>query len=94
MNTLVSILRKELVNLIHRIDDGSFDLTDDEVPVLVTSLRDLTNKEEKISKYQACSILHVSRATFDNLVLHHKIPEGRHQQGFKEKFWLKKDLLH
>ena len=45
-----------------------------------------------MSKYQACNYLNVSRATFDNYVSDGKIPRGIHQQGFKELYWLKKDL--
>lgn len=47
---------------------------------------------KKLSKYQACKYLNVSRATFDNYVRDKKIPKGRKQQGFKELFWYKKDL--
>lgn len=52
----------------------------------------ITNKNEKLSKYQACKYLKVSRATFDNYVKAKKIPNGRKQIGFKELFWYKKDL--
>lgn len=49
-----------------------------------------SNLNEKLSKYQACKYLNVSRATFDNYVRDKKIPKGRKQQGFKELFWYKK----
>ncbi|MCI6614893.1 MAG: hypothetical protein MSC51_03540 [Mollicutes bacterium] len=45
-----------------------------------------------MSKYQAFNYLHISRASFDNLVKENKIPKGKKQQGFTEKFWFKKDL--
>lgn len=47
---------------------------------------------EKLSKYQVCKYLKISRATFDNYVKAKKIPKGRKQIGFKELFWYKKDL--
>lgn len=53
---------------------------------------EITNKNEKLSKYQACKYLKVSRATFDNYVRAGKIPKGRKQIGFKELYWYKKDL--
>lgn len=34
----------------------------------------------------------ISRATFDNYVREGKIPKGLKQPGFKELFWLKRDL--
>jgi excisionase family DNA binding protein len=52
----------------------------------------ISNKNEKLSKYQACKYLNISRATFDNYVREGKIPKGRKQQGFKELFFYKKDL--
>ena len=52
----------------------------------------IANAETKLSKYQASKYLDVSRATFDNWVKDGKLPEGRKEQGFKEKFWIKSDL--
>lgn len=46
-----------------------------------------------MSKYQACQYLNVSRATFDNLVKDGFLPEGKHQAGFKEKYWRRSDIL-
>lgn len=34
----------------------------------------------------------VSRATFDNYVREGKLPKGKHEIGFKELSWSKKDL--
>ena len=45
-----------------------------------------------MSKYQCCEYLNISRTTFNNLVNEGKIKEGQKVQGFKEKFWYKKDL--
>lgn len=59
---------------------------------VIEYLSGITNKNEKLSKYQACKYLKVSRATFDNYVKAKKIPNGRKQIGFKELFWYKKDL--
>lgn len=41
---------------------------------------------------QACNYLGISRATFDNYVREGKIPKGLKQPGFRELFWLKRDL--
>lgn len=36
--------------------------------------------------------LNVSRATFDNYVREGKLPRGKHEAGFKELSWSRKDL--
>lgn len=46
-----------------------------------------------MSKYQACQYLNVSRATFDNYVREGLLPRGKKVVGFKELFWIEKDLI-
>ena len=69
-----------------------FFLLEDELIEVVDFIKMYTNKDVLMSKYQAFNYIHVSRATFDNLVKEGKIPQGIKQQGFTEKAWLKKDL--
>lgn len=59
---------------------------------VIEALRAFTDKEVRLSKYQACQYLGMSRASFDNYIRSGKIPVGLKQAGFKEKFWVKKDL--
>lgn len=92
MNILIKTLRGLLVSIIGRIDNGDCDLSDNEAEELITVVRKYTDRDVRLSKYQACEYLNVSRATFDNYVADGKIPRGTHQQGFKELSWLKKDL--
>lgn len=92
MNILIKTLRELLVSVIGRIDNGDCDLSDNEAEELITVVRKYTDRDVRLSKYQACEYLNVSRATFDNYVADGKIPRGTHQQGFKELSWLKKDL--
>ncbi len=92
MNKLL-LLKSTLMCMIDRIDSGNSNLTEEELDETIDYLNKLTNTENKLSKYQACKYLNVSRSTFDNLVKEGKIPEGRKEQGFKEKFYLKSDLL-
>lgn len=89
---MIKIIRMLLEKFIHDIDSGNSNLTESECQDILENLAILSNKNEKLSKYQACKYLHVSRATFDNYVRDRKIPKGRKQQGFKELFWYKKDL--
>jgi len=92
MTPLISALRSALINIIKTIDDGDCDISDEEVLQLTTVVKGFTHRDKPISKYQACEYLNVSRATFDNYVAQGKIPQGVHEQGFKELFWYKKDL--
>ena len=91
MNKLL-LLKSILINIIDRIDSGNSNLTEDELEETIDYLNKLTNTENKLSKYQSCKYLNISRSTFDNYVKEGKIPEGKKQQGFKEKFWELKTL--
>lgn len=95
MNPLIIALRSALVGIINRIDNGDCDLSslsEDETEEVIATIRKCTSKDVRMSKYQAYTYLNISRATFDNYVANGWIPRGTHQQGFKELFWLKKDL--
>lgn len=85
---MLSIIKELLLKIINDIDTGNSNLSAKECEEVI----DYSNKNEKLSKYQACKYLNISRATFDNYVRAGKIPKGRKQQGFKELFFYKKDL--
>ena len=88
---MLSIIRKLLEKFITDIDSGNSNITEEEGVQIVELLRSVN--EQRMSKYQACQYLNISRAKFDNLVREKKLPEGRHQAGFKEKYWLKSEIL-
>ena len=90
--SLLQIIRNELVKIIDNIDTGNSNLSNEEMVDVLSILKKYTDKDIYLSKYQACDYLHISRATFDNLVKEGKLPKGIKQQGFKELSWLKKDL--
>lgn len=92
MFPLMKILRDLLLSFVKKIEDGDCNLEDNETDELISVMRKYTDKDERMSKYQACKHLKISRATFDNYVADGLIPRGIHQQGFKELYWLKKDL--
>lgn len=89
---MINLIRKLLVKIIEDIDADNSELNEDESVELLEYISEITNKNEKLSKYQACKYLKMSRATFDKYVSKGKIPKGRKQQGFKELFYFKKDL--
>lgn len=89
---MLSIIKELLLKIINDIDTGNSNLSAKECEEVIDYLSFISNKNEKLSKYQACKYLNISRATFDNYVREGKIPKGRKQQGFKELFLYKKDL--
>lgn len=74
------------------IDAGNSNITDSEAVELAKVLQSYTDRTVRMSKYQACRYLNVSRATFDNYVREGKLPRGKKEAGFKELSWSKKDL--
>ena len=92
MNILLKALRDELQTIIDRIDAGNSNISEEEGTSIISTLKAFTEKDIPMSKYQAFNYLHISRATFDNLVKEGKIPQGKKQQGFNELQWFKKDL--
>lgn len=88
---MLKIIRNLLDKIVTDIDAGNSNITEDEGKQIVDLLSSIN--EPRLSKYQACEYLNVSRATFDNLVREGKLPHGSRQIGFKEKFWKKSEIL-
>lgn len=89
---MIELIKKYLLKIVDDIDAGNSNLTESEAVELVDTLKKLTDSEKRLSKYEACRYLNVSRATFDNYVREGKLPRGRHEAGFKELSWSRKDL--
>lgn len=86
------MIRKYLLKLVDDIDAGNSNLTEKGAVELVDALKRLTDKQKRLSKYEACKYLNVSRATFDNYVREGKLPRGTKEAGFKELSWTIKEL--
>ena len=89
---MLNIIKNQLLKIISDIDAGNCNLSLDEEIEVINFINKLSNKECRMSKYEAYSYLNISRAKFDNLVKEGKLPKGKKQQGFKELSWFKKDL--
>lgn len=89
---MIKVIRSLLQNCIDRIDTGNSNLSTDEEIKIIELLKKYTNKDRKLSKYQACEYLNMSRATFDKYIREGKIPKGKKEAGFKELFYLESDL--
>ena len=89
---MLNIIKNQLLKIISDIDAGNCDLSLDEQIEVINFINKLSNKECRMSKYEAYSYLNISRSKFDNLVKEGKLPKGKKQQGFKELSWTKGDL--
>lgn len=88
----IKLLKIALEQLIDDIDCGNSNTSDEDVTKILEMINTVSNTRNKLSKYQAMKMLNVSRSTFDKYVSDGLLPEGKKQQGFKEKFWELKDL--
>lgn len=88
----MQLIKSVLQQMIDNIDAGNSNASEDELTELLEVINRVTNTKSRLSKYQACKYLNVSRATFDNYVRDGKLPKGKKQQGFKELSWELKDL--
>lgn len=89
---LLKTVRNLLNSVVNNIDAGNSNMTEEEAIAAIEALRKFSDKSERLSKYEACRYLRISRATFDNYVRAGKIPRGKKVAGFKELFWNKKEL--
>lgn len=89
---MLKLIRNHLLKIVEDLDTGNSNLSDEEEIELLNLVVKLTDKTKRLSKYQACQYLNISRASFDNYVREGKIPKGTHQAGFKELSWSQKDL--
>lgn len=89
---MLKVIRNLLQKIIDDIDASNSNISETDAIEVAKVLSEYTRKDKGISKYAACEYLNISRATFDNYVREGKIPRGKHEIGFKELRWYKKDL--
>lgn len=89
---MLEIIKELLLKIVSDIDSGNSNITEKDAAEIIEVIKNLTDKTQRLSKYQACQKLNISRATFDSLVRKGLIPRGKKIAGYKELFWLEKDL--
>ena len=89
---MIGLIRSLLQKCIERIDAGNSNLSTEEEIKIIELLKKYTNKDRKLSKYQSCEYLNMSRANFDKYIREGKIPKGKKEAGFKELFWEESEL--
>jgi predicted DNA-binding transcriptional regulator AlpA len=92
METLLPTIRAVLSEIINHIDSGECATSEEEERMFLDLCKMIAKKDERISKYEACRILGVSRTTFDRLVSEGRLPRGKKIAGWKELSWERKDL--
>ena len=89
---MIKLIRNILEDYINKIDSGNSNLDEESAIAILKAIGDSTDMTKRVSKYKACQILCISRATFDNYVREGKLPQGEHTIGFKEKSWSMYDI--
>ena len=89
---MLKLIKELLLKVIDSIDAGNSNITEEEAIELIKVIQSYTDRDKKLSKYQACQYLNISRASFDNYVKAGILPKGKKEAGFKELFYTKKDL--
>lgn len=89
---MLKIVKDLLLKIVDSIDTGNSNLTEDEAIRIIKIIKSYTDKTQRLSKYQSCRYLNVSRATFDNYIRDGLLPRGKKEAGFKELSWDKKTL--
>lgn len=87
MNKFTKLIRDLLADRLEQIDAGNSNIDEESAMAILKAVNDSTDMTKRVSKYKACQILCISRATFDNYVREGKLPQGEHTIGFKEKSW-------
>ena len=88
MDVIAQLLEQCLGN----IKAGTSNISEEDQLEILAMLRKYTDKDRRLSKYQACTYLNMSRATFDNYVREGKIPKGKKEIGWKELSWSESEL--
>ena len=88
MDVIAQLLEQCLGN----IKAGTSNISEEDQLEIVAMLKKYTDKDRRLSKYQACIYLNISRATFDNYVREGKIPKGKKEAGWKELSWSESEL--
>ena len=88
----MDVIAQLLEQCLDNIKAGTSNISEEDQLEIVAMLKKYTDKDRRLSKYQACTYLNMSRATFDNYVREGKIPKGKKETGWKELSWRESEL--
>ena len=89
---LMDVIAQLLEQCLGNIKAGTSNISEEDQLEIIAMLKKYTDKDRRLSKYQACTYLNMSRATFDNYVREGKIPKGKKEIGWKELSWSESEL--
>ena len=89
---LMDVIAQLLEQCLGNIKAGTSNISEEDQLEIVAMIKKYTDKDRRLSKYQACTYLNMSRATFDNYVREGKIPKGKKETGWKELSWSESEL--
>ena len=89
---LMDVIAQLLEQCLGNIKAGTSNISEEDQLEIVAMLKKYTDKDRRLSKYQACTYLNISRATFDNYVREGKISKGKNETGWKELSWSESEL--
>lgn len=92
MNKFTKLIRDLLADRLEQLDAGNSNIDEESAIAIFKAVNESTDMTKRVSKYKACQMLHISRATFDNYVREGKLPRGEHAIGFKELSWSIKSI--
>lgn len=73
---MLNIIKKQLLKMISDIDTGNCYLSEEEQEEVIKLINKISRKDRRLSKYEACKYLNMSRASFDNYVRQGLLPKG------------------
>lgn len=78
--------------IIDDLDSGNSNISEEDCDEVIKTINHYADSNRKFSKCQAYRYLGIGRSTFDLYVKEGKLPEGKKELGFKEKFWTRRTL--
>lgn len=80
---MLQLIKKLLNQIIDDIDAGNSNVSYEEQCKILHFIQNITDKDQRMSKIQACDYLGVSRATFDNYVKNGWIQKDINRMGLR-----------
>lgn len=80
---MLQLIKRLLKQIIGDIDTGNSNISYEEQCKILHLIQNITDKDQRMSKIQACDYLGVSRATFDNYVKNGWIPKDINRMGLR-----------
>lgn len=85
--TILNFVGKTLINIGHKIIDGTCELTDEQAELILGTVGHI-----KMNLDQACKYVNLKQSRFRDLVRDGTLPKGRKEAGDSKHYWYKDEL--